>query len=462
LQFPPPTTATTQPATPPPYPAFAPIQVYNTNNLQGAAAATVPYPTGATSPNPMEVGYNEPKASGTPQGFPFGGFARNGEMLNIPFIGAYRIRSGTYNLTTGAFSAYNVASVVEMNALPMDCAFADDGDSALSYPPPGSGSTLAPPQTADDPYENIGRFYPTTARIQQTQSAATPPVPPTIPTTDYYFWTRRLFDYLTVQSNDNNYMPNTDPGPRDDYNAADPAPLGQQMYYAGPVTQVYNSDGSAPDQTNQDTVGVEGLININTAPASVLALLPLVTEGDEGGSSPATDCQTIANAIVTYRNANGPFMSIFDLNKVPGFQTANVKLTIGTANPQPVAAAANPIPGTDNTLTSTNGVLTPPDTAFPSVTPTASNNLSEDYESDNLVLNRISNMITTRSDTFTVYIVIEGWQNAILPGQTYTAGSNNPKPQLKVVRHYAFIADRSAINQDPSSRFLRTLTVPNN
>jgi hypothetical protein len=59
-----------------------------------------------------------------------------------------------------------------------------------------------------------------------------------------------------------------------------------------------------------------------------------------------------------------------------------------------------------------------------------------------------------------VYVVVEGWQNAILPGQTYKPG--NPAPQLKVVRHYAFIADRSGINQDPTTRFLRTLTVPNN
>jgi hypothetical protein len=426
----------------PPYPAFPPMQIYNTSTLP------------ATSPNAIEVttaGATVPKNN--PQGFPFGGFARNGDMLNIPFVGAYRIVAGTYdaNFNFTATSAvtgtgFTSDNVVELNALPMDCAFADDGDSSLSYPPPGAGGS-------DDAYENVGRFCPTTARVQQ----GTPPSPPAIPTTDYYFWTRRLFDYLTVQSNDSNYMANFDPGLRDDYGTPAPA-----TYFPGAVTQVYNSDGAAPDQTNQDTVGVEGLININTAPASVLALLPLVTKGDEGGTSPTADCQTVANAIVTYRNQNGPFMSIFDLNKVPGFQTANGKIAIGSAN-TPATAAAVVTPGAYDLATSANGVLTPPDANFPSSTPTANNGLTEDYLSDNLVLSRISNMITTRSDTFTVYIVIEGWQNAILPGQTYTKGPPAaPLPQLKVVRHYAFIADRSAINQDPTSRFLRTLTVPNN
>jgi hypothetical protein len=445
LQFPPPTTATTQPTTPPLYPPFPPVQIYNTNNLQGAAAATVPYPTGATSPNALEIGYNEPKTTPAAQAFPFGGSARNGDMLNIPFVGAYRIRSGSYSLATGQITLSNTpATIVEMNALPMDCAFADDGDTSLNYPT----ASTPPAPTSDDSYENVGRFCPTTAR-----PLTAVPAPPA---TDYYFWTRRLFDYLTVQSNDNNYMPNFDPGPRDDYLAtADAAPLSQESYFGGPVTQVYNSDGAAQDQTQQDTCGVEGLININTASAEVLSLLPLVTKGDEGGASPTNDCYTVAQAIVSYRNANGPFMSIYDLNKVTGFQTANGKITIGTPN---TFAATGNTAGTANTLNSNNGLLTPPDIAFPSATPTASNGLTEDYQSDNTVLSRISNMITTRSDTFTVYIVIEGWQNAILPGQKVGASL----PQLKVVRHYAFIADRSQINQDVNSRFLRTLTVPNN
>ena len=34
-------------------------------------------------------------------------------------------------------------------------------------------------------------------------------------------------------------------------------------------------------------------------------------------------------------------------------------------------------------------------------------------------------------------------------------------PQPMVTRRYAFIVDRSAINGDPNSRFLKTLTVPN-
>jgi hypothetical protein len=80
--------------------------------------------------------------------------------------------------------------------------------------------------------------------------------------------------------------------------------------------------------------------------------------------------------------------------------------------------------------------------------------LTEDYQSDFAVLTRISNLITTRSDTFTVYVVLQGWQNV---------GSTTPgiSPQPMVTRRFAYIVDRSQINSDPSTRFLKTLTVPN-
>jgi hypothetical protein len=77
--------------------------------------------------------------------------------------------------------------------------------------------------------------------------------------------------------------------------------------------------------------------------------------------------------------------------------------------------------------------------------------VDEDYQQDCLTLTRISNLITTRSDTFTIYIELQGWQNV---------GSANAQPMI--TRRYAYIVDRSAINGDPGSRFLKTLTVPNN
>ena len=58
----------------------------------------------------------------------------------------------------------------------------------------------------------------------------------------------------------------------------------------------------------------------------------------------------------------------------------------------------------------------------------------DDFEDKFLMVNRISNLITTRSDTFTVYIVIQGWRNA-----------GTPTPSLVVQKRAAFIVDRNNI-----------------
>ena len=48
------------------------------------------------------------------------------------------------------------------------------------------------------------------------------------------------------------------------------------------------------------------------------------------------------------------------------------------------------------------------------------------------MLTRVSNLITTRSDVFTAYMLLEGWENA-----------GTPKASLKVSRRAAFFLDRS-------------------
>ena len=60
--------------------------------------------------------------------------------------------------------------------------------------------------------------------------------------------------------------------------------------------------------------------------------------------------------------------------------------------------------------------------------------VANDFEQKFLMINRISNLITTRSDTFTVYIVIQGWRNA-----------GTARPSLVVTKRAAFIVDRNNI-----------------
>jgi hypothetical protein len=57
-----------------------------------------------------------------------------------------------------------------------------------------------------------------------------------------------------------------------------------------------------------------------------------------------------------------------------------------------------------------------------------------DYEERNLQLTRISNMITTRSDSFTCYILVQGWRNA-----------ETPQAQLVVQRRVGYLMDRSRV-----------------
>src|SRR5207248_1292842 len=63
----------------------------------------------------------------------------------------------------------------------------------------------------------------------------------------------------------------------------------------------------------------------------------------------------------------------------------------------------------------------------------ATDQIRYDFTENYLMANRISNLVTTKSDTFTVYIVIQGWREA---GTAY--------PSLDWEKHIAYIADRSS------------------
>ncbi|MBA2708124.1 MAG: hypothetical protein H0U59_10005, partial [Gemmatimonadaceae bacterium] len=69
-----------------------------------------------------------------------------------------------------------------------------------------------------------------------------------------------------------------------------------------------------------------------------------------------------------------------------------------------------------------------------------------DFEEQFLQLSRISNLITTRSDSFTAYILIQGYRDA---------GTANAK--LEVEKRVAYIIDRSKVPYKPVEKIL----VPN-
>jgi hypothetical protein len=62
-----------------------------------------------------------------------------------------------------------------------------------------------------------------------------------------------------------------------------------------------------------------------------------------------------------------------------------------------------------------------------------------DFEEQFLELNRISNLITTRSDSFTCYILIQGWRDA-----------ETPNAQMVVQRRVGYLMDRSRLTPSHS------------
>jgi hypothetical protein len=249
-----------------------------------------------------------------------------------------------------------------------------------------------------------------------------------------YRWALDLFDYLTVQGPNEDFFPRA---VRNGTSAAQP--------FAGWATQpapVSNSGANPPNRLNEEAEAIEGLININTAPAKVLAMVPWVPvlNGDTdnfqfdlatgsvtyvAAGDGQDDNEQIARAIVRWRDgelssgtlAQGPFTSIFDLYRVDAFRNLNAAM---------VAAVATDV---DDDL----GDISPL-----GIGGTAYDYVRHDYEEQYLLLNRVASLITTRSDTFTVYVVVQGWR---------ITDPRRPAAGPEVQRRAAFIVDRTPIHR---------------
>jgi hypothetical protein len=331
--------------------------------------------------------------------FPFGGFARIGDIYKVPFIGAYRVRQ---------LNQIGTDDFLELNSISMDSAFADDGDDS----------------TNNNQQENIGRFTPLGDPVSGSfDYAANEQVPGGI----RYLWARDLLDYFTVIAPNDAYFADTDGNPVPDLNKYDNNGAsgkgtvayryhvqGQPMYsnilnntptngkLPGQPQPVLDKD-YASGERSRDVPVVEGLINVNTAPWRVLATLPMIKFTFPVTNLPDYAAQNkLAHDIVDYRNTHGPFRSLTDLNKVPGF-----------ANEGGHQLAQNT------------------------------------WEEKNATLTRISNLITTRSDSFTAYITIQGWRNAGgggVGGKPPPTIKGLPGPaELVVQRRLIVVFDRSGV-----------------
>lgn len=374
----------------------------------------------ATPPNPV--------TTSMPAGgwqWPYGGFARNGDILQVPFIGAYRVRQ--VGDVAGEF--------LEMNSITTDSTYAHDADSIY----PGTDSDNNGAVVSDDIDEMVGRFCPMEhAPHDLATSAATIQDFDDTPGVQHrYAWAIDLFDHFAVETPQDDYLPNVDPGRSEGmgYGTVPIPALGAEPYkYPGdpttpgaevpqPIANGPKTDPADANNGREDGVGVEGLININTAPLAVLQAVPMLEDRLEN--------LQLANAIIEHRDNHGPFKSLFELNNVydendasfanvnrlsrKGFRNAWNPLFFDAAAPDPDEAQGDLSPGGSGTV---DGVR-------------------QDFEERFLMLTRVSNFLTTRSDTFTVYVEVQGWSGV---------GSNEPEQVVR--RRAAFIADRNLLNQD--------------
>jgi hypothetical protein len=413
--------------------------------------------------------------------FPYGGFARNGDILQTPFIGSYRLEI-EYPVASGN------PAILEMNPVTIDSALAlglsqgplfnEPVESQFQVPNVNTNlqSGLNDPicDSSGLPVENIGRFCPMNPSDLGPANAANPPLNDFAPAPPggvsslwlYHFGTR-LFDYLTVQSPQQDYTPEADPGDSDIYlalnqNGAQPlrkakySPPGETSntysIVPSPVANatggsaaIFNAEPSNPNSATEETMPTEGLININTAPWRVLAAVPWVGpdfpifDGTPHGNRLAANVN-IGLSIAYYRDVNdgsghghGPFRSIFELNNVPIYPTVS---STGIGSPYTLFRDLLKSGGTP--YNQNQGNLTPGYDLKDSVV--------GDFRTKFTMMSRASNLVTTRSDSFTAYILLQGWRNAETPNAT-----------LAVQRRAALLIDRSGVtpvNASPSVNFV--------
>ena len=137
-------------------------------------------------------------------------------------------------------------------------------------------------------------------------------------------------------------------------------------------------------------------------------------------------------------HGHGPFRNLFELLQVP-INSPNVPASIL----RNVHANTTVTPGS-GALTFGDIIWVGQQTATP-----PSTGVAGDFETMFLALTRVSNLITTRSDSYTAYILVQGWRNA-----------ETSNPSLVVQRRAAIIIDRSSVT--PANGSPTVVNVPPN
>ena len=382
---------------------------------------------------------NKSTAAG-PNRYPFGGFPRLGDILQVPFIGAYMIKDSSGKL-------------IDITPITMDSLFVDD-----QY-------------DQDDAIEQLGRFCPlrlnnATGNPLVDDYSGSTTINYNKTTTPHlaYHWASKVFDQFTVIGNPHDdYLPNIDPG-------LDPDFTGNfRKKYPGP-TPVAQHQTPTANGTSEEMVPVEGLININTASWRVLSAIQWIPKnvtndagvnagsGNKVFSNPyniqnLTYNEYLAKCIVYCRDVDdgmgtggvphphGPFKSIDELNIVVDPTSYNG----GTSKYDRTFQNAMGLIDTTKTV---NGFVGNFACGTLNITAAQRLQVEGDWTSKFLMVNRASNLITLRSDAFTVYMMVQGWRNV-----------NTSYPELVIQKRAAFLIDRSRVTPSSTASGARTFTI---
>ena len=166
-------------------------------------------------------------------------------------------------------------------------------------------------------------------------------------------------------------------------------------------------DGGESAYEEYTELAVPGRININTAPWFVIAQLPWIRDrgfSTGGASYPASDEYKLAHAIVAYRDQ-------VDLSAMPGFTAAAPNYSLGST----AFMIGNPFKSVAGLLQVTDASGTDDrygmhyygedGAASPDADYTV-DGVTDDLEERDLIFQRVSNLATVRSDTFTAYIMV--------------------------------------------------------
>ena len=200
----------------------------------------------------------------------------------------------------------------------------------------------------------------------------------------------------------------------------------QQIFKYLTVIDPYNFHPADPCYVN--ATKVKGRININTAPAFVVAQLPWVSHR-KGGYNDAN----LAKAIVVYR----------DRTVVTGGDP-NYRNRVGAAGIESIGELCNVTRGSDpNYGIDYYSRDNKDQNDFPDLDePSNRDRVADDFEERDLIFARISDLVTVRSDVFTAYILVR-------------IGTDGPQ------KRYMVILDRSGVNSSGDKVKIRAFqTVP--